>query len=310
MRMRASRFAALSAAVVLAACATDVPPHEALPIAARDQISSTELEVPVQQTAIYVDVPPSNLVGTGAGAAFGTFGMLALATIDASVDSIRTDKAETAVKPLCAAMTDFNFDTTLQDSINASLSQLPWTHIDTVRVAKDATDSNLDNLLTSSKDAAVMFTKGDYKLSNDADELTLTVMVSLFPNSDALRALKPVTNDKVKTGPENTLYHNTFVFETKAPGVTDDRDHNIAIWAADHGALTRASLTMGATKIAAMIADDIQRTPDQKVASNGKVQVDGNDLDLIGGDTDGSIIRNEDETMLFADNSVIALSKE
>src|SRR5258708_1995626 len=93
---------------LMGACST-LPIHQALTSDAHDKIASTEVVVPIRQHEIYVYVPPST-GGAQAGAGFGLVGALVGVAIDASIDSVRTSKAETAVKPLRDVLVDYNFD--------------------------------------------------------------------------------------------------------------------------------------------------------------------------------------------------------
>ena len=177
-------------ALLLAGCGTPLPVRESLPLAARDQIASTETVVPIRQHEIYVFVPPST-AGATAGAGFGIVGALVGVAIDASVDSARTSKAEAAVKPLRDALVDYNFDATFQDDLKASLPPVEFMHSDEIRVVKEVANDSADLALTNSKDAAVLFVTTDYHLANDGDVLYVTLQTSLYPNSTALKAIKP-----------------------------------------------------------------------------------------------------------------------
>src|SRR5690242_17815904 len=92
--------------LLVAGCA-GVPVHEALPDGARNKFTSTEVVVPVRQSEIYVYVPPSNVSSA-------TGGGLIEALVDVAVDSVRTSKAEKAVKDLRDSLVDFDFDKELQ----------------------------------------------------------------------------------------------------------------------------------------------------------------------------------------------------
>jgi hypothetical protein len=153
-----------------------VPAHVALQDEARKSISSTEVVLPVKQGEIYVFVPDSQVAAAGGGG-------LLLALIDAGVNSVRTEKAETAVKPLRDAMVDYDFDKALRDSVQSSLAQVGWLHADHVRIAKDATQESFDRYVTGSSEDAMMLAMADYRLSNGAEELTVTLTTALYPKS-------------------------------------------------------------------------------------------------------------------------------
>jgi len=261
----------LTAGILLAGCVTQVPVHEAFPPTARDSVASTEVVVPIKQGEIYVFVPDSQVAAAGGGG-------LLLALVDVGVNSVRTSKAEAAVRPLRDAVVDFNFDDTLKSELKTSLSFDPWLHVDGVRVIKEATNASEDTALAAAKASAVLFTTADYQLSNDAQELTITLSAALFANNDTLLAARP----RAKSGPRsalgNSLYHNTLMFTMEVPSPSQDRDHNIASWSAQNGAVMRGALKLGARKLAAMLASDLQG-PDADAAF--KNDADGT-LDRLG----------------------------
>jgi hypothetical protein len=276
MYSRYTQFAALAAAgMLLSGCVTQVPVHEAFPVPARDSVASTEVVAPIKQSEIYVFVPDSQIAAAGGGG-------LLLALVDVGVNSVRTSKAEDAVRPLRDAIVDFNFDDTLKSELKTSLSSDGWLHVGDVRVIKEATPDSQEAALNNAKASAVLLTTTDYQLSNDAQELTITLNAALYANNEALGALKPR-----KKGPRaflgNSLYHNTLTFTMMAPNATADRDHNIGIWGADKGAMARAALKMGARKLAIMLASDLQ----------------GEDDTALHGDTDGGVERMGDGRLHF-----------
>lgn len=299
------QFAILLPLVLFGACAT--PVSEPLPLAARDIISSTDVVLPSKQNEIYVFVPDSQLTAAAGGG-------LLFALIDAGVNSVRTSKAETAVKPLRDSLVDFNFDEALGGELKSSLSEVSWMHVGNVRVIKEVTTDATDRALTDSRAGAVLFATPNYRLSNDGDELFLSVNVSLFPNDDALRALKQKDKSKSasaskgsKTAQELSLYRNTLKFKAKAPGATSDRDRNVAAWSANNGAAMRSILKLGAAKVAMMLADDLQRPPEDMAAKKtstyvmgpNAVTVDGIPGQIVVTDDEGEAVRLNDGTMEF-----------
>jgi len=316
MRLRSSHLAILLPALLLSACTTALPPHEALPNAARDKVATTEVVVPIHQSEVEMYVPPST-AGAAAGGGFGLIGAVVGVMVDASINSARTSAAETAIKPLRDATVDFSFDETMQSEVKTALSPLTFLGVDNVRVVKDVTSDGLDAALAKSKDGGVLFVPTYYQLSNDGDVLNVVTTASFFANNDALRALKPDTkpahNGKPmpKTMVEKSLYHNTVSFKVVLPGSTSDRDKNIAIWSADHGAILRAELKLAAAKLAAIVAADIQRPPEDvpvKADPNDKdaYTVEGATGRVVGNDAEGVIVRFNDGTLKFVANATSA----
>jgi hypothetical protein len=274
-----ARLAAVASLLALAACVTPVPPHEALPPAARDKIASTEMVAPIAQNEIYVYVPPSQLASSGQG---GLLGALVLASIDAGVDKTRAGRAEKAVKPLRDAIVDFSFDDTLTSELKTAMAQVSWLHLDAARVVKETSVDSLNKAIADSKASAVLITAANYELSNDGSVLTVTLVADLYPNSDALNALKKPANTEQRSHPLNAIYRNTFVFEISAPGAGTNRDANIAAWSANRGEPMRVALKRAAAKLSQMLAVDVQ---------------DGGDASL--NDAYGVLTRNQDGTIRY-----------
>lgn len=277
MRLRSSHFSILLSAMFLAACATVTPPHTELPVAARDGISSTDVVVPVRQGEIYVFVPDSQVAAAAGGG-------LLWALVDAGVNSVRTSKAEAAVKPLRDAMVDFDFSQVLQDKLKTSLSQIPWLHAGNVTISKDTTAAGMDGALANSKASAVLFAVTDYHLSNDGAVLSIVVNASLFGNNDALNALAQSKTKSPKTALGNSIYRNVFTFEETLPGSSDDRDRNIAAWDAQGSSAMRSALKLGAMKLSMMLVADLQ----------GPGEGGG-----LGDDADGVVMHSSDGTLKF-----------
>jgi hypothetical protein len=253
MQIRIERFGALLLALMLSACATPTPTHVALATPAQGSIASTEVVAPIAQSEIYIYVPP-----TTAGQGQGLIGAL----IDAGVDSYRAGTAETGVKPLRDAIVDMSFDHDLASQLKDSLSQIAWLHLDGVRVIKEVAGKKIDGAITGSKDGAVLIAIADYHLSNDGRQLFITVNVDLYPNSAALAAFKPAKGrPDVPSDPSNSLYRNTFTYESDLPGPPVKREINMPAWAADNGAAFRAAMKLGVAKLGEMIAMDLQGGP-------------------------------------------------
>lgn len=294
-------YAAVLAAGFLTACAAT--PNDFLSADTRAKIASTEVVVPVSQNEIYIYVPPSTS-GAVAGAAGGLVGGLVGAIIDASINSVQTHKAETAVKPLRDVMVDYNFDPMMQGDVRDALAPLSWLGIDKIRVSKQVDPKGLDAELAKSTDGAILVVSTQYSLSNDARALTVTVSAGLYPNNDALRAIKRQNARAGRVAVVNSLYHNTLKYEAKLSNATPDRDKNVALWSANQGAATRAALTAGAKEVAAMLAADIQRTGADAPAGAESATVDGQAGFVVAKQADGEMVRFKDGSLIFAANDI------
>ena len=250
MRAIRTQFVFFLSFFLLAACASQPSIHLPVSNAARGDLTSTDVVMPVRQSEIYIFVPMAT-----AGAGFGLIGAL----VDAGIDSSRTSNAETAVTPLRNAMVDYSFDNALQDQLKASLAQVAWVHAGDYSVVRDVSNDGLAKTLAASKASSVLLVVADYRLSNDGDVLLVTVQAALMPNNDQLRALVPgKRDDKTPAALANALYRNRFVFEAHVNG-TGDRNRNIAEWSANNASAARAALTMAAKKLMPLLVEDIQR---------------------------------------------------
>lgn len=299
MRSRISKLVYLVPAVLLSACATNTPPHAYLPDTARDRIASTEIVMPIHQSEIYVYVPPST-AGASGGAGFGLLGALIGAAVDASINDARTSKAEAAVKPLCSAMVDYDFDGTMQGDVKTSVAPIVLLHVDNVRVMKETTPQSYDGALTGSKDGAVLFATTDYHLSNNGDVLYVTMGAALFPNSDALRAVAPSEKTKLKVDARNAIYRNTIAFQAQVPNGSATREINIAHWADNNGAAMRTALAFAGQKLSQLLADDLQATQAGDAAKTEEAtKADGFEGHIVSSDADGKLVRFKDGTLMY-----------
>ena len=184
------------------------------------------------------------------------------ALIDISVDKIRTSKAEDAVTSLRNALVDYSFDTTFADDLKASLPQIDWLHANGFSVVRDVSNDGLAGTLAASHASDVFVIAADYRLSNDGGTLMVTVEAAIFPNTDALKALRTgKVDDKKPASLFNAIYRNRFVFEAHVQNM-GDRDRNMGEWSADKASSARAALTMASKKLVPLMVEDLQRTHD------------------------------------------------
>lgn len=276
MRQRHSVFAILILAIFVSACAT--APHSALPAEAKGRITSTDVMLGLRQSEIYVFVPNSQVAAAAGGG-------LIPALIDVAVNSVRTSKAETAVKPLRNVLVDVDFDSMLKNDIHAALTQTGWMHVNDVRVIKDVSKEGLDRAYAGSRAQAVLVANADYQLSNDADVFTVKIVAQLYSKDPALVGLKQGAKASQSLDPKNALYRNTLTFESRIAGATSDRDANIALLSREQGAAMRSLLKMGSAKISNMLAADLE-----PAESTGLVSLT---------DPEGNIARASDGTLKF-----------
>ncbi|MBX3480191.1 MAG: hypothetical protein KF842_07315 [Caulobacter sp.] len=238
----------------LSACVTAVPEYVPLSGAAREALTSTEVVAPIRQSEIYIYVAPVNTGGQG-----GLIGALVAAGIEAG----NASAAEEAVKPARDAIIDFNFDETLRQDLQSSLSQVSFLKVDGVRVVKDISLASINGSITNSPRDAVLMTAADYQLSTDASSVTVTLYANLFSSSPTMDAFKPAKGGDAKnvSGVGNALYRGKFIAMIPLDTPTGKRETNVAAWSADGGAKLRKALAQGSAEVAGKLARDIQQPP-------------------------------------------------
>jgi len=256
MLQRTALFAAMSFFVLVAGCAS--APGAAylhVPPAARTQVASTEVVMPIKQSEIYMIVPSSQAVAMQ----FGMVGALVGAGVDASI----AKAADTALQPVRASLADFSFDSVLQADLKSALAQEAWMHPADYTVVKEVSPQKLDDVITNSKSSAVLLVTADYQLSKDGDELTVTISPCLYPVAAELKAMLP--GGALKSGPktrvDNALYCNTLAYHDVVVGAVGDRDANIALWSANNGAAMRSSLQKASTHLTGMMIAGLESPP-------------------------------------------------
>ncbi len=300
MRLQTRHLGIFSLALLAGGCA--IPTHVALPAGAREQLARTEVVVPIRQHEIYVYVPPAQNVNGG----------LIGALVVAVIDDVRSGKAEAAVKPLRNALVDFDFDAALKSEMQSALARDPFLGRGDLRIIKEVTSQSLDGAVTGSQAPAVLLVTADYRLSNDADILDVSLTPRLYAGTDALRAMLAKPDAKDKLALANTLYRNILTFETRIPADPGGRDAYIATWSANNGEKARAALKLAVAKLSAMLAQDIAWSEEDGVAAaNAGTPIDNFPVvgQVITTDADGNLIRMKDGRLQYITTSAMPAPK-
>ena len=225
-------------------------------------------------TIIYVerDNPePTGAPNLGAAAAGS---IIAVAAITA-IRNNRVANAETAIQPLRDAVVDFDFDETLNKQLTTSLSGLTWIHLEAGQVVKDTSIRSIERATAASKASAVLLTPVYYVLINNGANLQIGMRATLIAHSVARdTGGSPNLSVSPDQGDGAALYTGHFTYVGNLAGATSDRNHNVALWAADRGAAFRAAVATGDVKLGDWLAADLQRSDSPK-AEAGAGKVDG-----------------------------------
>jgi hypothetical protein len=303
MSLRLAALAAILPAFLLGACVTAIPVHQGMPLEARSQVASTDVIVPIAQAEIDLSFQPSNMTTMMGGG-------LLWALIDAGVDSSNSTSAQTAIGPLRTALVDFNFDETLAIDLGTAISESQWLKAAKPRVVKDASGANIESTLNNSSASSVLLVYANYQLTPNADEMLITLSPRLVPRTDGLKAqLGKVDPKQSPLALEQSLYRSVLTFRGAAPDMTDNREKNLEIWAAENAAQARSVLKLGSAKLSRMLADDLQADPVPFDPKTTKLeQIKGGDLAgyLFRKEDGGSVILNPDGTQVYVTELALA----
>ncbi len=236
--------------------------NRSIPLAARERISATDVVISIGQRELDIATPSKAWAYRGA-AFLGAEGIVLDALVNVSVDAVLAARAQSSLEPLRNVLVDFNFDDTLNADLQARITQVNWVHPGGYRVVKEVSAQNLEKVLEESKASSLLFTSASYSLNFNADELTISMVSRLLPNTTELQALLPEKFDPKASqiASANELYRNVFKFTTAVPGATNNRDANIALWSANNGAPMRDALKLGSAKLTEMLVADIIAEP-------------------------------------------------
>ena len=233
------------ASTMLAGCITPLPPGRSFDAANRS-VSSRDAVVIVGQSEVNVQVNPSN-------AAAATGGGLIGALIQAGIDQYHASSAEDSVKPVRAALVDYDFDKSAMSKTQDACSKIDWLAVSNTSYTKDETDDNYTKILDASKADQVMFNLINYKFSYDFTSLEVNMLSAAYSKASAVGE---TAHDRMSL--KNALYYHRFKYQSYLPTPGSDKDANAAKWADNQGALARTALETGLAQVTQELANDLR----------------------------------------------------
>jgi hypothetical protein len=191
---RALGLTAVLAALFAGGCAsaTRIP----LNSANRASAHPAHVVVGLRQQEIGTSIVPSN-VSAGAGAAGGLIGGLIGGIVDASIQTSRAKKAESAVVPLRDSLVGYDVGSTLSESLSAEFANIAWLKVEKAEHRSLTQDSLITKWVAESTGNFVLIIELDYRTSPEFDAIALKAKVTAYPRATGAKGL-PVP-----------LYHNT-----------------------------------------------------------------------------------------------------
>ncbi|OGW29845.1 MAG: hypothetical protein A2X59_13100 [Nitrospirae bacterium GWC2_42_7] len=273
--------------IVSFGCAAKV--HTPLNQEARENISSCDIYIFLQQQEIYAEIDKSKVsMATGGG--------LIAALIDSAVDHSRAKKAEASIMPIKNSLVDFDFGNTLKKEIQNSVKSVTWLNVGQINLEGMLTEENSDRCFVNASASAILLVQPSYYFSSDFKSFKIASSVHLLPKSESLQKYK-TESDERPADLENAIYKNVLTYQEEVVK-EGEKEENLQYWTEDKSIQVKTALSDGIKELARMIAIDINRTdlPDQS-SKGEKIELQGIEGNVISRDNPFVIIQLDNGAM-------------
>lgn len=234
--------------VMLPACA-GMQTHIPMEKKAKKNVDSTEIYVCLKQQEIYAEIRKSNLSAAAMGG-------LIPALIDVAINRYSTNKAETRIKPIRDALTDYDLPLLLNEHFNSQLSHVDWLHIAGIETVFFTKQTDIEEVLRRAGSSNVLLINPDYHLSEDFRSLVISCSVSMYPGTTVFQRDDKPSPIKL-TDDINCLFRDTYNFEESFPeNITTDEA--IKLWMLDDAKRLKEAVNKGAKRVGKKIAMSLQ----------------------------------------------------
>jgi hypothetical protein len=274
---------------ILSSCAPNV--HKPLESLAKEQISTTDAYLIIEQQEINANIDQSNVT-----AAMG--GGLIAALIDASINNSRAKEAEKLMKPIRDSLIDFQFDKYLMEQLQKQMSSVEWMNLKSLQLKKDFSEESISGFFKDSSASVVLYVQTNYYLTPDFKDLKVLSKVYMLPNNEELRKFRDVSSDDQLQNSilENAIYKNIFEFSDTSDSEIQTKESAISYWSDNNAINTRNCLEKGSFETAKMIVLDLNS--DNATAGNVKEQKTFSNEYVS-----GTVLNEDGERILVRDNS-------
>jgi len=232
----------------------------------RAQIRSVKTIGGLSHRTLDVKIVQSS-TGATVGALFGVIGVLIGAAADAAENQARLEKAQTATRPITAALAGYDTSAALGTALTEQLAPLTWLKGNTVEVRQLANPSDpkvLTRLVKESGAETVLLVELECSLTPALEALVVTARASLLSSRAGTSVEEP-----------DRIYMSTLSTATFLPGGRGKNmpyQEAIRLWAANGGENTRRALDAGIAEISQMLAFDLQQAGDSGSEGPGRVE--------------------------------------
>ncbi|GAB3666808.1 hypothetical protein [Ramlibacter alkalitolerans] len=312
--MSIMRRALLAACIplVLAGCA-GAPTTRGMSPSVASAIVPVELHVGIKQPELYAEFEHSNMVaGAAACGAIPGLGILlaaacggAMGAMDANINAERAKAADETVRPLKDAIVDVKLDQLFNESITNSLRAVPTLKFSGMKFTKTVDGKAYEEVFRASTSAAVMFVNVDYHVAKDFASVEVSARGTVYPRSVGARKAAGKSPELPEQGKGAPLHANERAYQVDIvyrgalpkPGTAGS---NIDEWKSGNARLLRAALEDGAQQVSRLLAEDLQRAPDQERPVLGKVDAAAGVMgDLLARENGSELIRMPTGALLY-----------
>lgn len=260
---------------------------------AQSKIQSTDVVIGLSQEEIFAEIDQSNITAA-------TGGGLLFALIDASVNSSRTEDAETLVAPIKDSLIEYNFPSEFEAALNAELQRLVWLNTINYQIKKPYSATDEDGVLSKASADIVFVFSTSYRFGPGFKSIKISSTVNGYANNEELKAIAKNANPDIE---KPLLYKNSFAFSQPFQGEYTDSAQASKAWNNNNAEQVKTALTMGVTELAKMVATDLEiaraQYKDQslQVGQGEQVTYDGKTGTLVSKDDKRIVLRLADGSM-------------
>lgn len=198
-------------------------PNKYLPIAATNEIKSTDVYIVVPQKEIVAEIDRSGVAAAGGGG-------LLLALIDVAVENSRATDAEELIQPVKDSLIETNFNSIFLKALQKELDVVDWMNVDNIQLITDVSETTRQDHYKNADAQTVTFINARYSLSPDFSSLKANANISMLPKDELLKKYsEKSTSKKAKKYAwhvDNNIYRDNVLVVNRLSMTSTDKEEN------------------------------------------------------------------------------------
>lgn len=200
------------------------------------------LHIIVAQSEIKTDINSFNAAAAGGGLLGGI--------IAGAINSSKAKKAETLIAPVRDSIVDLDIDAlAIQTAKTAFAKQFAFADDSVIAFGKDSTDTGKSLVLDGSDSDNITFVEYKYDFTPNFGTFRLFTKIDVAP-----KAMPANSKGEKRLKASNLSYSNNVATFVDLSELAEDKEGNVALWAADNGKLTREAIALAFAKNAQLTA--------------------------------------------------------